>query len=288
MFINKNRQPKFLMIILVGILVSACQVNNINLTPLMDATKRSSDLFEKSLEEEVELGQEVSRVLLKNASIYNAKEVQRYVGSVGMWLAQHTMRPDIPWRFTVIRDDSFNAFATPGGYIYITTGTLEQLSSEAELAGVLAHEIAHVVEKHHLAAIQKEAKVGMVADLARFLKDSDGDSNNNTVMLGDQSLENKLLTTVQDIYSDGLAREDEIEADSMGMVIAARAGYDPMAYIEVLQKIDAHHDDGAFWQSFSKRHPSAESRLEELESTADRLTQIQGKELSQRYRNMLR
>lgn len=279
---------KIVLIILSALFLSACQVNNINLTPLMSATKKSSDLFEKSLEEEVELGQEVSFVLLKNAAIYNVSDVQYYVGSIGMWLAQQTERPDIPWRFTVIRDDSFNAFATPGGYIYITTGTLKQLDNEAELAGVLAHEISHVVRKHHLNAIQKEAKMGVAADLVRFLKDADGDSQNSTVAFGDHSLENKLLMTVEDIYSDGLAREDELEADMMGMVIAARAGYDPMAYIRVLQKIDAVQDKSSFWQTFSKRHPPAEARLIVLESVADQLSQMQGEELSQRYKNMLR
>ncbi len=285
---SKYGLRKISLIILSALFLSACQVNNINLTPLMSATKKSSDLFEKSLEEEVELGQEVSLVLLKNAAIYNVSDVQYYVGSIGMWLAQQTERPDIPWRFTVIRDDSFNAFATPGGYIYITTGTLKQLDNEAELAGVLAHEISHVVRKHHLNAIQKEAKMGVAADLVRFLKDADGDSQNSTVAFGDHSLENKLLMTVEDIYSDGLAREDELEADMMGMVIAARAGYDPMAYIRVLQKIDAVQDKSSFWQTFSKRHPPAEERLIALESVADQLSQMQGEELSQRYKNMLR
>ncbi|WP_415891070.1 M48 family metalloprotease [Neptuniibacter sp. SY11_33] len=270
--------------------LSGCQVNNINLTPLMEAGKKSTDLFEKSLAEEVEIGEEVSTVLLQKASIYNVRDVQSYVNSVGMWLAQQTERTDIPWTFSVIRDDSFNAFATPGGFIYITTGTLEQLQSEAELAGVLAHEIAHVVQKHHLRAIQKEAKIGIAADIARFLRDSQSDSSDSSgaTVFGDHSVENKLLNTIQDVYSDGLARSDELEADKMGMVIAARAGYDPMAYIAVLQKIDAQQDDSAFWQAFSKRHPSAEDRLAELYKLADQMSYIEGKELNNRYSKMIK
>ncbi|WP_415891676.1 M48 family metalloprotease [Neptuniibacter sp. PT8_73] len=270
--------------------LNGCQVNNINLTPLMEAGKKSTDLFEKSLAEEVEIGEEVSAVLLQKASIYNVREVQNYVNSVGMWLAQQTERSDIPWTFSVIRDDSFNAFATPGGFIYITTGTLEQLQSEAELAGVLAHEIAHVVQKHHIRAIQKEAKIGIAADLARFLRDSQSDSSDSSgaTVFGDHSVENKLLNTIQDVYSDGLARSDELEADKMGMVIAARAGYDPMAYIAVLQKIDAQQDDSSFWQAFSKRHPSAEDRLSELHKLADKMTYIEGKELNNRYSKMIK
>ncbi|EAR59520.1 M48 family metalloprotease [Neptuniibacter caesariensis] len=279
---------RFLLLTFVALWVSGCQVNNINLTPLMDATKKSSDLFDKSLQEEVELGQEISLVLLKQASIYNVREVQHYVSSVGGWLAQHTERAEIPWRFVVVRDDRFNAFATPGGYIYITTGTLSELNSESELAGILAHEIAHVVQRHHLNAIRKEAQVGIAADLARFVRDSQDDSSGQTAILGDHSLETKLLNSVQDIYSNGLARGDELEADTMGMVIAARAGYDPMSYISVLQKIDAQQADTGFWKGFTKRHPPASERLEALEKTALMLSELQGQVLTQRYKNVIR
>lgn len=290
MYLLRKRLIKGFAAGLLSLGVIGCQVNNINLTPLMEAGKKSTDLFEKSLAEEVEIGEEVSAVLLQRASIYNVRDVQRYVNSVGVWLAQQTERPDIPWTFSVIRDDSFNAFATPGGFIYITTGTLEQLESEAELAGVLAHEIAHVVKKHHLQAIQKEARIGIAADLARFLKDSQEDSSDggSSIAFGDHSVENKLLNTIQDVYSDGLARGDELEADKMGMVIAARAGYDPMAYIAVLQKIEAQQDDSPFWKAFSKRHPSAEDRLTELQDLAEKMAYIEGKELNNRYSEMIK
>lgn len=176
----------------------------------------------------------------------------------------------------------------PGGYIYITSGTLEQLDSEAELAGVLAHEIAHVVEKHHLQAIQKEARVGIAADLAKFLRDSQRDTKQHNEMFAGMSPEAKLLQSVQDIYSDGLAREDELAADRLGMLIAARAGYDPMAYITVLQKIDSRSQDSYFWERFNKRHPSATDRLEALEAIAAALSPLRGKVLNQRYADMIK
>lgn len=271
------------------LVVAGCQVNNINLQPLMDASSKSGDLFEKTLEEEVELGANVSQVLLKDAALYNVRDVQRYVSKVGMWVAQHTGHSDVPWTFAVLRDDSFNAFATPGGYIYLTTGTLSQLDDEAELAAVLAHEIAHVVRKHHLIAIQKEARVGMALDLARFARESSREEGGSRGMIfGDHTPEGQFVNSLQDIYSNGLAREDELEADSMGMVIAARAGYDPMVYIKVLQKIDAQQHSGAFWEKYMKRHPSAEERLAALTRTAEALSGIQGKALPQRYRQQLR
>jgi len=272
------------------IVLSGCQVNNINLKPLMDATKKSSDLFGKTLEEEVKLGEDVSRILLKDSHLYNVKDVQVYVSKVGMWVAHHSERPEIPWKFAVIKDDSFNAFATPGGNIFITTGTLSNLENEAELASVLAHEIAHVVRKHHLQAIQKEARVGVALDLARFVKDSsDEDGSSGLGMMSEHTPEAKFISNLQDIYSNGLARSDELEADHMGMVLAARAGYDPLVYINVLQKIGAQRaGKSEFWEKYLKRHPSADERLNALSVTVEKLSSTQGEILQKRYTNQVR
>ena len=94
--------------------------------------------------------------------------LQRYVNRVGRWLTLHTERPGLPWHFGVLDHPNVNAFAAPGGYIFVTRGLVEKMHSEAELAGVLAHEIAHVLRKHHLNAIQKAAGTGMVADALSF------------------------------------------------------------------------------------------------------------------------
>ncbi|MGH1463455.1 MAG: M48 family metalloprotease [Neptuniibacter sp.] len=287
MWKNKLTVVSYLLMLLA---LSGCQVNNINLKPLMDATSKSSDMFGKTLEEEVQMGEDVSSVLLKDSYLYNVKDVQMYVSKVGMWVAHHSERREVPWKFAVIRDDSFNAYATPGGNIFITTGTLDNLENEAELASVLAHEIAHVVRKHHLHAIQKEASVGVALDLARFVRDSKNDESSSSLgLMSEHTPETKFINSLQDIYSNGLARSDELEADRMGMVIAARAGYDPLVYINVLQKIGAYRSGkDEFWEKYLKRHPSADERLKALSPTVEKLSAAQGEILQKRYTDRVR
>jgi len=115
---------------------------------------------------EIELGGGVASNLLGAAPLLQNKPVQRYVNDVGRWLALQTERPDLPWQFGVLDDNDVNAFASPGGYVLITKGLLSHMKSEAELAGVLAHEISHVLRKHHLQAIKKGARTGLMAEFA--------------------------------------------------------------------------------------------------------------------------
>ncbi|HET7921146.1 MAG TPA: M48 family metalloprotease, partial [Gammaproteobacteria bacterium] len=107
-----------------------------------------------SLEEEEQIGQEAAAVLLGASKPVDDPELQRYVNRVGLWIALHSDRPDLPWHFAVLNDNDIDAYAAPGGYVFVTKGLLLRLHSEAELAGVLGHEITHVVRKHHLKAIR--------------------------------------------------------------------------------------------------------------------------------------
>src|SRR5690606_16704874 len=119
--------------------------------------------------EGTESGNEAAAVLRGAAPELNDPTLQAYVNRVGSWGAQHRQRPALPWRFAVLDDADINAFAAPGGYVFITKGMLARLTSEAELAAVLGHEIAHVTEEHHLDAIRKQARtklLGMAATAA--------------------------------------------------------------------------------------------------------------------------
>jgi predicted Zn-dependent protease len=147
-----------------------------------------------------------------------------------------------------------NAFAVPGGTVFITRGLLERMSSEAELAGVLAHEIAHVVRKHHLKAIQKGALASLGGQAASAaLKDMNAEAKQKLVSFGTE------------MYSRGLDKDDELEADRLGVVIAARGGYDPYGLPAVLQTLQAANPADSAVALMFKTHPAPSERLGALE-----------------------
>lgn len=108
-----------------------------------------------SKEEEIAIGRQIAGNLLGAAPLVKDEGLQKYVNQVGRWVALQSERPDLPWHFGVIESTDINAFAAPGGYIFVTRGLYGLLGSEAELAGVLAHEIGHVIRQHHLKLLQQ-------------------------------------------------------------------------------------------------------------------------------------
>ena len=203
--------------------------------------------------EEIRIGQEFAATLLGAKPLVADAALQRYVNTLGRWLALQTERPDLPWTFGVLDDPGFNAFATPGGYIFVTRGLVERMRNEAELAGVLAHEIGHVLKKHHLRAVQKNAGVALLGD---FL---------NASNRGNAEARNALMNVGRKLYASGLDKDDEFEADRLGVVIAARAGYDAYGLPSVLQMLRAQNaGDGDFTLLF-RTHPQPAVRLELLD-----------------------
>lgn len=203
--------------------------------------------------EEIAIGRDVAARLLGAAPLVGDAALQRYVNHVGRWLASQTERPDLPWQFGVLDAPQLNAFAVPGGTIFITRGLLERMKSEAELAGVLAHEIAHVLRKHHLKAIQKGAQTSLAGDaLSHALRDKRSD------------VRDKLISFSTEMYSRGLDKSDELEADRLGVVIAARAGYDSYGLPSVLQTLQAMNAQDSALALMFKTHPAPAERLNAL------------------------
>lgn len=214
-----------------------------------------------SMAEEVALGGGMASDLLGAAPLLQDKKLQRYVNQVGMWLAAQTERSDLPWRFAVLDDNEFNAFSTPGGYVFITRGLLLSLRNESELAGVLAHEIAHVVNKHHLAALRLSNGKNVVADYASTLLDKTPNTTHSILTPAQVKLAASLVT---DVFLRGLNKDDEFEADRMAVVICARAGYDPYGLPAVLQSMAAVNPSYSGVTLIFKTHPSFAARLDQL------------------------
>lgn len=210
-----------------------------------------------SEKEEIKIGDSVCAQLLGAAPLSDKVFLQNYVNSVGMWVAQQTKRKGLPWAFGVIDSEDINAFATPGGRVLVTHGLFMQLESEAELAGVLGHEIAHVVRKHHLNALKKNARFDLLGDALQIAAEHN-DAN-------EQDKLDVLLNAGTQLYARGLDREDEYEADRIGVVYAARAGYDPFSFLDILATLDSINPASSKLALINKTHPSFSSRIEHLD-----------------------
>jgi predicted Zn-dependent protease len=226
-----------------------------------------------SVEEERRIGGQIAGNLLGVAPLVRDDALQRYVNRVGRWVALQSERPDLAWRFGVIESDDINAFAAPGGYVLLTKGLYRRLKSEAELAGVLGHEIGHVIKKHHLKLLQQSQMIGALGGLlGQKMKDEN------------QYVQN-LIGNGAEIVARGLDKEAEFEADRLGMVLTARAGYDAYGLPAVLQEIGHLPASDNRTALLFKTHPHPDVRFQRLsEAVGDRLDQLEaGKGLESRF-----
>ncbi|GAO36986.1 peptidase [Sulfuricella sp. T08] len=233
---------------------------------------KSSRLGGYSEEEETAIGRQIAGSLLGAAPLVKDQQLQKYVNNVGRWVASQSERPDLAWHFGVIESQDINAFAAPGGYIFVTRGLYRLLDNEAELAGVLAHEIGHVIRKHHLKILQQSKLVDLGGKL---LAKQVG---------GDEKIHN-LIGSGAEIVSRSLDKNAEFEADRIAVVLAARAGYDAFGLPEVLQEIghSAAGNSGSVALLF-KTHPHPDERLTKLgDAVGSNFDGLKGLTLANRF-----
>jgi beta-barrel assembly-enhancing protease len=220
---------------------------------------------EFTTEEEVALGEGLASGFLGAAPLAQDANLQRYVNRVGKWLALHSDRPDLPWTFGVVETDTVNAFAMPGGTVLITHGLVQRLASEAELAGALSHEIAHVVLKHQLKAIQSDKNSQAFAELGKGIAgEAIARRGSDPVGLKTWGANAGVELLKNGVFLRPLDRSMEYEADKLGVVIAARSGYDPYGLVGVLEMLAQVKSDGS-GLSVLDTHPAPADRLAELE-----------------------
>ena len=216
---------------------------------------------------EIEIGRQLAAVLLGSKPLHPDMALQRYVNQLGRWISLQSARPQLPWTFGVLNDPGVNAFAAPGGYVFVTKGLIDRVD-EAELAGILAHEITHVTDKHHLQALRTKARAGLATQAVASRL------NNN---LGG-AVSAQLLALGKDVYSSGLDQDDEFAADRIGVALAARSGFDPYGLPSVLQQLRTAAPDNPLFSLSLRTHPAPQLRLDQLEQAmGNRLDAFAGK-----------
>ncbi len=256
---NRNLMLKFLACLSLAFTLSACSVNPVSGTP---------DLVFMSESAEIKKGKEMHEQILKSMPIYQDEALSKYINDIGQKLAAKSHRPDITYHFTIIDAPDINAFALPGGYIYINRGILAYLESEAQLAAILAHEIAHVTARHVVRqdAARKGASALSVATTITTGSATVGDVAN---MWGEAAV-------------SGYGRDMELEADGLGAEYLYNSGYAPEAMIDTIgvlkdqEKFARYRtkEEGKKAKSYHgvfSTHPRNDTRLKEIIAKAGTL-----------------
>jgi beta-barrel assembly-enhancing protease len=219
---------------------------------LRGALKRAQQLRDVQMSdaEEQALGLAVSERIRERYGVVQSEPVHRYVTLVGTVLAQASSRPNLPWTFIVLDTDAVNAFAAPGGYVHITRGALALIRDEAELAGVLAHELVHITEKHTVGAIQKGKLVQMGAD---------------ETVAGNSGLFDRLVDAATNVVLQGFGRGEEIESDQDGVALANEVGYAPQGLGAFLTRLSERNKDATEKRGLFASHPEMTERLERID-----------------------
>ncbi len=209
--------------------------------------KKANDAIYTEAEKQ-QLGADVSANIRKKFGVVQDPAVHKYVTLVGAVLARVSKKPDYSWRFIVLDTDAVNAFAAPGGYIHITKGCLALVANESELAGVLGHELTHVVEDHTIKALSKAGFVDTAASAS---------GKGGEITAG-------LVTQVTSIALQGFGRGEELESDHDGLGLAAKAGYQPDGLRTFLQRLTDRNKNSSEKRGMFASHPAMQERLDKL------------------------
>lgn len=207
-----------------------------------------------SEKQEIQMGREShAKFEQQFGGLYRDQHVQQYVNAVGRNMARYAGRPNLQWQFAVVNSDSINAFAVPGGYVYITRGLLFQLRNEAQLAGILGHESAHIAHRHSVRQIEK----------ARFAQGSTAVVGVVGSVFGVGGV-GSAANIVASLALMNYSRDQEKEADMSGMKYMTSYGYNPLGMVQAMTILQQASRKGGKAPEFLSTHPNPGNRIEYL------------------------
>ena len=218
------------------------------------------ELMLVSESQEIQMGQEYDKEVVASIGLYPDPALQTYIQELGTRLAATSERKNLPWTFRVVDDPAVNAFAVPGGYVYVTRGILSHLNSEAELAGVVGHEIGHVTARHTASQMSKQQLAGL------------------GLVVG--SIASPAIERYAGVASQALGilflkfgRDDENQADELGLRYMGRANYDPREMPPIFKMLSAvsQQESGGRLPEWLSTHPDPGNRLQHINAMISRL-----------------
>lgn len=215
--------------------------------PALHASTQAADDFELAL------GQELAGYVEHYYRVYHDEKLDAFVDKVGQRLSQTTPRRNLRFIFTILNTDEVNAFATAAGYVYVTKGLLEVMESEDELAGVMSHEIAHIIRKHAVTQYKHASDISFLGAVG-------------VVLSGGGPAAEILSNFTQALILNGYDRKYEREADQLALVYVLKANYDPQDFIKVLVKLqDIEKSEPNKIEIYFRSHPPTTERIKRAE-----------------------
>jgi len=227
-------------VVLSVLVAGACATNPVT-------GKKQLSLVSES--QEIAMGQEADKEVAASYGLYPDDALQQYIQSLGTRIASKTERPNLPWTFRVVDDSAVNAFATPGGFVYVTRGIMPYLNSEAELATILGHEIGHVTARHAVTQMSQQqlAQIGLIA---------------GSVLSSQVAQFGGLAQTGLSVLFLKFSRSDESQSDQLGLRYMMNAGYDPREIVNVFRMLQGvgQLEGGGRLPQWLSSHPDPENR----------------------------
>lgn len=234
-----------------GALIGACATNPVT-------GQREFALMSEA--QEISIGRQLDEEIRREMGVYDDQELQEYVEDIGLKLAAESHRPQLPWSFSIVDVATVNAFALPGGYIYLTRGIMAYLNDEADLAGVLGHEIGHVTARHTVQAYTRAtgAQLGLLV---------------GSILVPETQAFGGLARTGLGILLLKFGRDDELQADRLGAEYAATSGWDPVGVPDLLTTLARIGEIGSRQDipTWLSTHPQPADRADKVSQTVDEL-----------------
>ena len=236
---------------------------------------------EAGTEKEIDFGRGVAAKILGKYPIFKDEEKVNYVSQIGTGISAQLGRPELRYYFGILDTEDINAYAAPGGYIFVTTGALKLMRNEAQLAGVLAHELAHINQKHIVKQLNLQSSDrSLTSGIAQIL--------GGATLSAKIALERLNDLAFKMLMEEGLSKKDEADADQKALEMLISTGYAPQSYLDYLLSLKPHLEKGQA-KVLSKTHPTINTRIKLLSEFISKheLDSIQGKKNEKRFKQVM-